>query len=230
MLLKSIIRSLCALSFGAAALALFAAPGHAWDEITIDNETHRDNPSLVQGTYTDWTYNEHGWDTNPWPYVWNNFSQFTSQWEGTQDRQGVAVWRVQIPKTGWYSLKAYYKETHNRTSAAQYYLYVNKTLPDIDSYKGTDKGDFVSHLEFDQYGERVYEHTFAEIGTFCMKAGEVSVLVLDNRLGEAVRSASADAATWTYMGEEFNSEKCADAPPPLPIVLPPINHLLLKNK
>jgi hypothetical protein len=224
---KSIVRSLCAFSFAVVGLAWAAAPVQAWDEIIIDYETHLDNPSLVQGTYTDWTDLSYPWRTsNYWPYVMNGYSRYTSSWDVNNPRHGVAVWRVQIPKTGWYSLKASYKQTENRTSEAQYYVYINATINDIKNYSATP----VYHLVFDQEGTDFGQFNYAEFGEFCLKQGDVSVLVLDAR--ETDRSSSADAAIWSYRGEVYNSKTCKDAPPPppKPKTFSPTNYLLLREK
>lgn len=227
---KSIVRSFCAFSLGAAALALSAVPGNAWDEIIIDNETHRDNTSLVQGTYTDWTHLPNPWDTgNEWPFVYNRWGRNTSSYGGTQKRYGVAVWRVQIPKTGWYNLKASYKQTDNRTTAAQYYVYTDVTLEDIDNQnKEKLEKNQIFYMSFNQHGENSGQFNYAEFGAFCMKEGEVSVLVLDARATE--RSSSADAGIWTYLGDVHNSEKCEVALPPPPKTFAPTNYLLLQDK
>lgn len=231
MLKRSIVRSFCAFSLGAIALAVAAAPGNAaWDVKIIDYETHLDNTNLVEGSYTDWTGLPYPWATgNEWPFVYNRFARNTSAWASTgnpQPRYGVAVWRVQIPKTGWYDLKASYKETDNRTTAAQYYLYANVTIDDIKKY---NTGNPIFHTTFNQHGEDSGQFNYVEFGAFCMKAGEVSVLVLDAR--ETERSSSADAGIWTYMGTVHNSQTCEDAPPPKkPQTAAPTNYLLLQGK
>lgn len=225
----SIIRAFCAFSLGAMALAAAVIPARAWDQIVIDHETHRDNPSLVQGTYTDWTDLPRPWaNGNEWPFVYNRFARNTSQWADSgspQRRYGVAVWRVQIPRTGWYDLRASYKQTHNRTTEAQYYLYVNATIADIRARSAEP----IFHTTFNQNGDDAGKFNYVEFGEFCLKKGEVSVLVLDARATE--RSSSADAAIWTYQGQVHNSQTCADAPPP-PKVKPIAPHItpLLFNK
>ncbi|MHB8810778.1 MAG: hypothetical protein ACYC9M_12325 [Desulfobulbaceae bacterium] len=230
MLKKRILRTLGACFFGAFTLAVAAAPGYAWDEKIIDYETHLDKADLVQGSYTDWTGLRYPWATgNEWPYVYNRFARNTSQWYDTgnpQPRYGVAVWRVQIPRTGWYDLKASYKQTHNRTTAAQYYLYSDVTIADIKSY---NTGDPIFHVVFNQNGDDAGHFNYVEFGAICMKAGEVSVLVLDAR--ETERSSSADAAIWTYLGERYKSQPCVDAPPPSKkkVIAPLITPLLFKK-
>jgi hypothetical protein len=211
MLKKRILRSLCAFSFGVAAFAGVAVPGNAWDQEDavqiVDYETHNDNPSLVRGTYTDWTGLPKPWATGEgWPYSYNFYARLTSQYGGDQKRHGVAVWRWQIPKTGWYDLRVNYKRTDNRTTAAQYYVYANVTLTDIKNYT---TGAPLVYKVVNQHGpnEEAGEWYYAEFGAICMKAGEVSVLVLDAR--ETDRSSSADAAFWTYLGEKYKSQTCA---------------------
>jgi hypothetical protein len=224
MLKKSIARSICVFSFAAICLAGVACPAFAWEQIIIDNETHRNNPSLVQGTYTDWTNLPYPWRDSEWPFVMNYYSRYTSTWDVGQERHGVAVWRVQIPKTGWYFLKTTYKQTHNRTSEANYQVFVNATLSDIENRTLQPV-----YQEFvDQYGEADTQFHWAEFGAFCLKQGDVSVLVLDAR--ETDRSSSADAAQWNYLGTVYNKEKCEDPPPPLPKTFAPTNYLLLGNR
>lgn len=235
MLTKWILRSFCAFSFGVVAVAGTAAPGNAWDQEDaskiVDYETHNDNPSLVQGTYTDWTDLPKPWNTGEgWPYCYNFYGRYTSSWSGTQARYGVAVWRWQIPKTGWYDLRANFKRTDNRTTAAQYYVYKNVTITDIKNYT---TGAPLVYKVVNQEGpnEEAGDWYYAEFGAICMKEGDVSVLVLDAR--ETESSSSADATFWTYLGEKYNSQKCEDAPPPpkdKKVIPPLITPLLFKNK
>jgi hypothetical protein len=221
---KSIVRSLCAFTFAAACLAGAVDPVYAWDTINIDNETHRDNPSLVQGTYTDWTNLPNPWRDSWWPWVMNTYSRYTSTWDVGQERHGVAVWRIQIPKTGWYNIKTTYKQTDNRTTAANYEIYIDATLADIEN----NTMEPVYQEFVNQYGEATEEFHWADFGAFCLKQGNVSVLALDAR--ETDRSSSADSAEWTYLGEVYNSEKCENPPPPLPKTFAPTNYLLLRDK
>ncbi|HBI15662.1 MAG TPA: hypothetical protein DDY20_09145 [Desulfobulbaceae bacterium] len=211
MLKKRILRSLCAFSFAAAVFAGVAVPGNAWEQTDawkiVDYETHNDNPSLVHGTYTDWTGLPKPWNIGEgWPYCYNFYGRYTSSWGGSQARHGVAVWRVQIPKTGWYDLRTNFKRTDNRTTAAKYYVYANVTIADIKNYT---TGAPIVYKVVDQHGpnEEAGEWYYAQFGAICMKAGDVSVLVLDAR--ETDRSSSADAAFWTYLGENYNSQTCA---------------------
>ncbi|MHB8810779.1 MAG: thrombospondin type 3 repeat-containing protein, partial [Desulfobulbaceae bacterium] len=129
-----------------------------------------------------------------------------SSWSGTQERHGVAVWRWQIPTTGWYDLRTNFKRTDNRTTSAQYYVYKNVTINDIDNYT---TGAPILYKVVNQEGpnEEAGAWYYAEFGAICMKAGDVSVLVLDAR--ETDRSSSADAAFWTYLGQQHNGRTCA---------------------
>lgn len=233
MLKKSIVRMIYAFSFTAACLTGAVAPANAWDEIIIDYETHLDK-NVVQGTYTDWTGLRYPWASgNQWPFVYNNYARNTSAWASTgnpQPRFGVAVWRVQIPKTGWYDLRASYKETHNRTTAAQYYVYTDVTLDDIHK---NDKEKLAKHqkfyMSFDQNGDDAGQFNYAEFPEFCLHKGEVAVLVLDARA--TVRSSSADAAIWKYLGKTHNAQECVDAPPaPKAKIVPHIVTPLLFDK
>ena len=207
MLKKRILRSFCAFSFGVAAVGWGCCPGQRLGTVgcieIVDYETHHNNPSLVQGTYTDWTDLPNPWNTGEgWPYSYNFYGRYTSSWGGTQARYGVAVWRWQIPKTGWYDLRTNFKRTDNRTTAAQYYVYKNVTITDIKNYT---TGAPIVYKVVNQEGpnEEAGAWYYAEFGAICMKAGDVSVLVLDAR--ETERSSSADATFWTYLGEKYNS-------------------------
>lgn len=213
MLEKRIFRSLCAFSFGAAALAAVAVPVNAWEQTDalniVDYETHYNNPSLVQGTYTDWTDLPNPWNIGEgWPYSYNFYGRYTSSWGGSQARYGVAVWRWQIPRTGWYDLRSNFKRTDNRTTAAQYYVYKNVTISDIRNYT---TGAPILYKVVNQEGPNSEAGAwyYAEFGAICMKGGDVSVLVLDARQTE--RSSSADATFWTYLGEVHNSATCRDS-------------------
>ncbi len=219
---KLFVRLGLVIVFGVAPLAVAVTPGNAWQEKIIDYETHLNNTDLDEGTYTDWTDLPQPWATgNQWPWVYNSWARNTSQYGGDQPRYGIAVWRVRIPQTGWYYLKASYKETPNRTTKAQYYIYTDVTLDDIRSYT-TDKGSPLYHLEFNQNGDDWDRYNYAEFGAFCWKKNQVSVLVLDGRA--TIRSSSADAAIWTYLGTTYKGEKCMDSS-----VVAPANQLLLKT-
>ncbi len=211
------IRSFLVVVFAAAPLVVAVSPGNAWQEKVIDYETHYNQPSLVEGTYTDWTDQPNPWaDGNQWPWVYNSYARYTSSYGGSQRRHGVAVWRVQIPKSGWYYLKASYKQTPNRTTAAQYYVYADVTLDDIKTDNVTPLADKV----FNQNGDNWDRYNYVELGAFCMKKDQISVLVLDAR--QTDRSSSADAAIWTYLGEMYKGERCPDEK-----VVAPVNQLLL---
>lgn len=211
MLKTRVLRSLCVFSFGVVAVAAVAAPGYAWEQTDatniVDYETHNNNPSLVAGTYTDWTGLPNPWNIGEgWPYSYNFYGRYTSSWGGSQARYGVAVWRWQIPKTGWYDLRSNFKRTENRTTAAQYYVYANVTIDDI---KNHTTGAPILYKVVDQHGpnEEAGAWYYAEFGAICMKAGDVSVLVLD--ASKTDRSSSADATFWTYLGENYNGQSCS---------------------
>jgi hypothetical protein len=212
---KIIIHFVCIMSF---ALLLFAgdvAHAGAWKVKIIDNETHRNNSNLAEGSYIDIG---DSWRTSDRPYMINGQSRYLSQWEGRMQRKGTAYWRVQIPRTGWYILESSYKQSVNRTRDANYAVYVNTAIDDIENYSATP----VYTAIIDQYGDGVSTIKWADLKVHCLKQGEISVIALDGR--DDNYSDSADAGRWTYMGEEYNSVRCGTKAPKIA----PINSLLLK--
>lgn len=189
-------------------------PENAWEVKIIDNETHRNNTNLEEGSYTDIG---DSWRTSERPYMVNGQSRYLSQWEGRMQRRGTAYWRVQIPRTGWYKLEASYKQSVNRTRDADYAIYVNTSIDDIENYKATPGYRAI----VDQYGQSIIK--WADLKTHCFTENDISIIALDGR--DDNYSDSADAGRWTYMGEEYNSARCGINAPNMA----PINSILLKN-
>lgn len=198
------------LSFVAHADAVVTAS--PWGTKLIDNETHRDNPNLVEGSYTDIGAS---WRTSERPYMINGQSRYLSQWEGRMQRRGTAYWRVLIPRTGWYKLEASYKQSVNRTHDADYAIYVNTKIDDIENYQATP----AARIVVDQYGESTIK--WADLKVHCLAENDISIIALDGR--DDNYSDSADAGRWTFVGEEYNAEKCGVNTP----VVAPVNSFLL---
>jgi hypothetical protein len=191
----------------------------AWDVRIIDNETHRNNPDLAEGSYIDIG---DSWRTSERPYMINGQSRYLSQWEGRMQRKGTAYWRVQIPRTGWYKHEASYKQSVNRTRDANYAIYVNTVIADIENFAATP----IYTTIIDQYGDGVSTIKWADLQVHCFAQGEISVIALDGR--DDNYSDSADAGRWTYLGEEYDSVQCG-MEPIMPNVAP-INSLLLQRR
>lgn len=187
----------------------------AWSVKLIDNETHRNNADLGEGSYIDIG---DSWRTSERPYMVNGQSRYLSQWEGRMKRHGTAYWRVLIPRTGWYKLEASYKQSVNRTHDADYSIYVNTAIDDIENFRATP----VYMTTVDQYGESTIK--WADLQTHCFKQDEISIIALDGR--DDNYSDSADAGRWTYMGEEYNSVKCGIET----VNIAPAHSLLLKDQ
>ena len=187
---------------------------NAWNVKIIDNETHRNNRNLDEGSYIDIG---DSWRTSERPYMVNGQSRYLSQWEGRMRRVGTAYWRVAIPRTGWYKLEASYKQSVNRTRDADYAIYVNTKIDDIENYKATP----VYRTTVNQYGQSIIK--WADLNIHCFKENDISIIALDGR--DDNFSDSADAGRWTYMGEEYDSAKCGQKIPNIA----PVNSILLKN-
>lgn len=215
---NKIIPSLCLVSLAVVSLAATVAHATAWDVRMVDNETHRNNVDLAEGSYIDIG---DSWRTSERPYMINGQSRYLSQWEGRMKRMGTAYWRVRIPRTGWYKHEASYKQSVNRTRDADYAIYANAAIDDIENYDVTP----VYAASIDQYGDGVSTIKWADLKVHCFNEGEISVIALDGR--DDNYSDSADAGRWTYLGEEYNSEQCGMKTPNIIIV--PINSLILKN-
>lgn len=216
---NKIIFSLCLVSLAVVACAATVAHATAWDVRIIDNETHRNNSDLAEGSYIDIG---DSWRTSERPYMINGQSRYLSQWDGLMERRGTAYWRVQIPKTGWYRHEASYKQSVNRTRDADYAIYVNTAIEDIENYEAKP----IYTTIIDQYGDGVSTIKWADLQVHCFEEGQISVIALDGR--DDNYSDSADAGRWTYMGEEYNSVQCSTKAT-VPNIAP-INSLLLKKR
>lgn len=198
-----------------------AAVDKAWDVKIIDNETHRGNVDLAEGSYIDIGAS---WRTSERPYMINGQSRYLSQWEGRMRREGIAFWRVLIPRTGWYKLEAGYKQSVNRTRDANYAVYINTDLDDIQNFTATPEYTKI----VDQYGDGVSTIKWADLTVHCLLENNISIIALDGR--DDNYSDSADAGRWTYIGEEHDSEKCGAVTAPPTTTTAPVNSLLLNNK
>jgi hypothetical protein len=211
---RLIIPLVVLMSLGLVSHAGANTPAPAWEVKVIDNETHRNNTDLKEGSYIDIG---ESWRTSERPYMVNGQSRYLSQWEGRMRRVGTAYWRVQIPRTGWYRLEASYKQSVNRTHDADYAIYVNTAIDDIENYTATPEYRTV----VDQYGQSIIK--WADLNIHCFTENDISIIALDGR--DDNYSDSADAGRWTYMGEEYNSERCGINSPNMV----PVNSILLKN-
>jgi len=192
-----------------------------WDIKIVDNETHRNNVDLAEGSYIDIG---DSWRTSERPYMINGKSRYLSQWEGRMKRHGTAYWRVQIPRTGWYKHEASYKQSVNRTRDADFAIYVNTPIEDIENYR--EEPLYAAII--DQYGDGTSTIKWADLQVHCLLEGEISVIALDGR--DDNYSDSADAGRWTYMGDEYESEGCGGQPPGITPGIAPVNSLLLRKK
>lgn len=210
---KFVSYSLCAMFVVAAPLAVAVTPGHAWDTKRIDYETHNGSTDVVEGIYDD------KGDWKSWNYAAiNNWYRYLS-YEVAPLRHGIAFWYVKIPKTGFYQLKTAYQSTKHRTTDADYAVYVNATTAEAENKTAVP----VYETVVDQHAadSSVSETRWANLGTFCLKKNDISMIVLDGR--DDSGSDSADASDWIYVGEVYNSQKCGGAN------MAPINHLLLNR-
>lgn len=209
--------SLCTMLGIAAPLAVAVTPGHAWDIITVDYETHNNKTDLANGAYLE----TGGWKRYIWPCANGGYRYLTSE---LGNRIGMALWLVQIPKVGWYQIDTTYRASENRTTKADYFVYVNTTTKAAISRTGTP----VDEVSFSQRGDGTKSVT---IGQYCLQQGDISMLVLD---GDDGQSDSADGATWTFMGTEVKSQSCTSTAENgnhgkgKNKVLAPIHQLLLK--
>lgn len=207
--------SLCAMFMVAAPLTVAVTPGHAWDVKTIDYETHNRNTNLTEGSYLDYG----AWKARAWPFSSINGGYRFLTVEIDPQRHGIAFWLVRIPKTGWYKLETSYFSTENRTTDADYAVYVNKTTAEA-----VDKtAEPVYAVSINQTQAHGSSTPWKSLGTYCLEKNDLSMIVLDGR--DDSGSDSADASRWTYVGEEYNSERCGGE-----INMTPVNHLLLNNR
>lgn len=207
--------SLSAMFMVAAPLAVAVTPGHAAEKVwaegnvkTIDYETHHTSTSLVKGIYKD----QGAWKWRMWPTCLNGGYRFLTV-EIDPRRHGIAFWSVQIPKTGFYRLETSYFATENRTTDADYAVYVNKSTSPKPVYKTV----------INQTQAHGSSTPWKSLGTYCLQENDISMIVLDNM--DDSGSASTDASRWTYVGEKYNSERCGGT-----VNMAPVNHLLLNNR
>jgi hypothetical protein len=231
---KFITRSLCTLFFVAAPLTVAVTAGHAaqpetvWaegNERMIDWETHGESKDLDKGIYFDegWDGNP-GWRTGYWPFGSMNGNQrYLSSWQEGYQRKGIAFWILKMPKTGFYKLETCYKATENRTPDADYAVYANTTIAEIEkNFPATSPPkDSIGYKVVDQESSTV-EIPWVDLGTYCYQEGDISMIVEDGR--DADDSDSVDASRWTYVGDKYKSERCGG------VNVAPIHHLLLRNK
>lgn len=208
--------------FVAAPLAVAVTIGHAAPPVTawpdgnvktIDYETHHTSTNLANGVYLD----QGAWKTSIWPAASNGSYRYLTVSIDPQ-RHGIAFWRVQIPKTGWYKLETTYLSGENRGPDADYAVYVNKTTDAVLNYTAKPV-----------YSVIINQHTtdltnpWPSLGTYCLQANDISMVVEDGR--DDTYSDAVDATRWTYMGEVYNSKKCGGSD-----LIPIIKPLLLKTK
>lgn len=212
---KIITHSLCTLFFATAPLAVAVTPGNAWDVKTIDYETHHTSTNPVEGVYLD----KGAWKWRAWPYSSINGGYRFLTVEIDPLRHGIAFWLVQIPKSGWYKLETSYFSTENRTYDADYAVYVNNTTAEAEALTAKP----VYKVSINQTQVTGSSTPWRNLGTYCLKEKDISMIVLDGR--DDSQSDSTDASRWTYMGEVYNSQGCN-----LEVNMAPINHLLLKPR
>ena len=207
---KFITRSLCTMFFMAAPLAVAVTPGNAWNSKTIDYETHHNSTNLVEGSYQD----NGPWTSYGWPPAANGSYRFLTRFIDPA-RRGIAFWLVEIPTTGFYKLETSFRASENRTSDADYAVYVNTTTADVENYKSIP----VYKVSVSQHGSGV---PWVNLGTYCLQKNAISMIVLDGR--DDGQSDSTDGGRWTFMGTEYNSKSCGSQG----VNMVPINYLLLK--
>lgn len=212
---KIITYSFCAMFMVAAILTVAVTPGHAWDVKRIDYETHNGSTDVVKGIYDD----KGEWKS--WNYAAiNDWYRYLS-YEVGPTRLGIAFWYVKIPKTGFYRLKTAYQSTKHRTTDADYAVYVNATTAQAENK--TVAPVYKTVVNQSSPNPTVSKTVWATLGTFCLKKNDISMIVLDGR--DDSGSDSADASDWIYVGEVYNSKKCAGMD-----LTPLIQPLLLKDK
>jgi len=210
---KIITYSLCAMFMVAAPLAVAVTPGHAWDVITIDSETHQNNTNLSDGSYID----TGAWKWRLWPTCSNGGYRFLTV-EIDPKRHGIAFWLVQVPKTGFYKLETSYFATENRTTDADYAVYINVTT----AAAANKTAKPVHEVSINQTQEHGSSTPWKNLGTYCLQAKDISMIALNNM--DDSGSASTDASRWTYVGEKYNSQRCGGMD-----LTPIIQPLLLDN-
>lgn len=223
---KIVTHSLCTMLCVAAPLAVAVTPGHAWDVHKVDYETNNEALQLTKpycsditsdagrelcrdGRLTDGEYLETGgWVSYTWPGTGNGGYRYLSASVG--NRHGMALWNVKIPKAGLYKIESSYRASENRTTKADYFVYVNTSTTDVRNKTATTPP--VGKKSFSQRGNGP---TTTTIGEYCLKQNDISMLVLD---GDDGQSDSSDATTWTFVGSCGGNN------------ITPIHKLLLKRK
>lgn len=206
---KIVIPALGAFSCVIIALAVAVPLCHAWDVKIIDYETHLNNTNLSEGSYID----TGAWVSGVWPTCSNGGYRYLTRSLDPQ-RRGIAYWLVQVPVTGFYKLETSYRATENRTSDADYAVYVNATTAAAANKTSIP----VYALTISQIGSSV---PWVNLGTYCFQENDISMIVLNNM--DDSGSAATDASRWTYVGDEYNSTRCGAE-----VNMAPVNYLLLK--
>lgn len=196
--------------FVAALLAVDVTPGNAWEVKIIDYETHNRNTNLAEGSYMD----KGAWNSRAWPTCLNGEYRFLTV-ELDRQRRGIAFWSVRIPQNGWYKLETSYRASENRTNDADYAVYVNRTTAEAENMV---KPVYARTINQTQGSSTPW----VDLGTYCLKKDDISMIVLDGR--DDSQSDSADASRWTFVGETYRSQKCGG------VDLGAIRHLLLKRR
>lgn len=210
---KIITHSLCTILFATAPFTVAVTPSNAWDVMRVDYETNNGNTDPVKGIYLD------KGDWKSWNYsAINDWYRYLS-YEVAPLRHGIAFWLVEIPKTGFYQLKTAYQATKHRTNDANYAVYVNATMTQAENKTATPVYETIVNQTVSN--PTISETRWANLGVFCLKEKDISMIVLDGRDDE--QSDSADASDWTYVGEVYNSQVCGGTN------IAPINHLLLSK-
>jgi hypothetical protein len=203
------IHLLSTMFFVAALLVVAVTPGNAWEVKIIDYETHNRNTNLTEGSYID----KGAWNARAWPTCSNGEYRFLTV-ELDPQRRGIAFWSVQIPKTGWYKLETSYRASENRTNDADYAVYVNRTTAEAENK--------VKPVYARSINQTQSSTPWVDLGTYCLKKNDISMIVLDGR--DDSQSDSADASRWTFVGESYKSKRCGGVD-----ITPIINPLLLKK-
>ena len=196
--------------FVAALFAVAVTPGNAWEVKIIDYETHNGNTNLAEGSYID----KGAWKSRDWPTCLNGEYRFLTV-ELDAKRRGIAFWSVRIPQNGWYKLETSYRASENRTTDADYAVYVNRTTAEAENKVRPVYARSINQT----HGSST---PWVDLGAYCLKKNDISMIVLDGR--DDSQSDSADASRWTFVGESYKSKRCGGVD-----ITPIINPLLLKK-
>ncbi len=172
--------------------------GYSWDVKLIDFETHMNSTDLVKGSYLD----KGAWTVGVWPPCSNGGQRYLTVAKDPQ-RHGIAFWLVQVPQTGFYKLEVSYFGTENRTKDADYSVYVNATTSAAENKTASA----IKTVTVSQFSDKAAgEIPWIDLGTHCLKANDIPMIVLDGR--DDSGSDSADAARFTFVGESGGSGSC----------------------